>query len=191
MGPRYESASDSELVHASRHDPEAFEVLFERHAAALRRWLANRVNDVAVANDLLSETFAQAWRVRKRFSGEDPAAGAAWLYGIARNLLRQHFKRGRVETAARRRLGISLDAPHEDELDEIVDRLDAASLHTEVDAALRALPDPQRRAVEERIVSELPYEEIASRLACSEDNARARVSRGLRTLNSVLKGARP
>ncbi|MGH9305187.1 MAG: RNA polymerase sigma factor [Acidimicrobiales bacterium] len=59
---------------------------------------------MATANDLLAETFAQAWRSRGGFSGEDPNAGAAWIYGIARNLLHQHYKRGQVETASRRRL---------------------------------------------------------------------------------------
>jgi DNA-directed RNA polymerase specialized sigma24 family protein len=47
------------------------------------------------------------------------------LYGIARNLLVQHYRRGRVETAARKRLGIACPAPHDDDLDAILARLDA------------------------------------------------------------------
>ena len=190
MSSDYEPASDSELLRASQRDPRAFEVLFERHAAQMRGWLAGRVGEVATANDLLAETFAQAWRSRRRFCGEDQGAGTAWLYGIARNLLRQHYKRGRVETAARRRLGITVNAPYEDDLDAILERLDAESLHAELEAALETLPQGHRRALDQRIIQGLPYDEIAAELACSQENARARVSRGLRALNSILKEAR-
>jgi DNA-directed RNA polymerase specialized sigma24 family protein len=41
------------------------------------------------------------------------------------------------------------------------------------------------------VVRELSYEELAAELACSEQNARSYVSRGLRTLNTILKGVRP
>lgn len=183
----YRAAGDHELIRASARDPAAFEVLFARHAAALRGWLAVQVRDVAVANDLLAETFAQAWRSRRRFVGDDTRAGAAWLYAIARNLLRQHYKRGRVETAGRRKLGMAAAAPHDDDLDAVIARLDAAELAQQLQAALQRLPDGQRQAVDARVVQQLPYPIVAGQLECSELNARARVSRGLRALNAILK----
>jgi RNA polymerase sigma factor (sigma-70 family) len=191
MGFEHESAGDHELLRASASDPAAFEELFARHAAPMRRWLAGRVHDTAVANDLLAETFAQAWRARRTFSGDDARAGTAWLFGIARNLLRQHYKRGRVETAARRKLGMSTRAPHDDQLDEVVARLDAEAPAGRLGRALLELPDAQRRAVAGRVVRQHGYEKLASELDCSRDNARAHVSRGLRALGAILKGAHP
>jgi hypothetical protein len=91
-------------------------------------------------------------------------AGTAWLYGIARNLLKQHHKRGRVETAARRRLGMTAHAPHDDDLDAILHRLDAQALQARLDTALDALPDAQRRAVDGRVVRELAYDDLAGEL---------------------------
>lgn len=87
MAPLKETRSDSELVRASVGDPSAFEILFVRHAGAIRAWLASEVRDRGIANDLLAETFAQAWRSRRRFKGTEPDDGLAWIYGIARNLL--------------------------------------------------------------------------------------------------------
>lgn len=181
--------SDSELIRASARDPGAFELLFERHAARLRGWLVRETGDLGLANDLVAETFAQAWRCRRRFSGRDESAGTAWLYGIARNLLRQHYKRGRVETSARRRLGMSTDAPHSDDLDGLLERLDAAAQAATLDAALESVSDPQRRAIDRRIVHGHDYDDIARDLQTSPENARAHVSRGLRSLN-LLKGAK-
>lgn len=80
----------------------------------LDRWLTAQTGDATIAHELLAETFAQAWRGARRFRGADERSGAAWLYGIARNLLRQHYRQGRVETAARRRLGIATLTSHDD-----------------------------------------------------------------------------
>jgi RNA polymerase sigma-70 factor (ECF subfamily) len=189
MGTVRDSASDSELLRGSAHDPAAFELLYERHAPSMRRWLVSRVTSDAVANELLAETFAQAWRARKRFSGVEPHDGAAWLYGIARNLLRQHYKHGRVETAARRRLGMSVPTGDHDGTEEIVTRLDAQALAPQLERALDTLPVAQQRALDARVVRELEYTEVAAELACSQENARAHVSRGLRKLNTIFKGA--
>ena len=82
-----------------------------------------------------------------------------------------------------------VDAPHDDDLDAILDRLDAQALHARIDTALDALPGAQRRAIDARVVRELAYDDLAGELDCSAQNARAHVSRGLRTLNSILKGA--
>jgi RNA polymerase sigma factor (sigma-70 family) len=187
----FASAGEHELLRASVEDAAAFEELFARHAANMRGWLAWQVRDVALANDLLAETFAEAWRARRRFSGRDAGTGLAWLYGIARNQLRVHYRRGRVETAARRRIGMSVDVPHDDNLEQVLARLDAQLLRLLLDEALDRLPAVQRAAIDARVVRELPYPAVADVLECSETNARAHVSRGLRALNTMLTGARP
>jgi RNA polymerase sigma factor (sigma-70 family) len=188
MEIEYESAAEHQLLRASLRDPAAFETLFARHADSMRSWLAGQVRDVATANDLLAETFAEAWRSRRQFSGTDARAATAWLYGIARNLLRQHYRRGRVEVAARQRLGMTFPAPHDDDLDAVLARLDAEEVAEQLRSAVDQLPAPQRQAIDARVVRQLPYPDVAAGLDCSETNARAHVSRGLRALNSILKG---
>lgn len=185
-----QSLSDTDLVRLSVHDPEAFETLFERHAVRMRGWLARQVGETSAANDLLAETFAQAWCARRRFAGTRPDEGAAWLYGIARNLARQHHRRGRVEGTARRRLGIATRAMDDGESEVTVGRIDAHALGGRLWAAMQSLPVAQRRAIDARVLRELDYDEVASELECTEVSARAYVSRGLRRLNTAMKGAR-
>ena len=48
--------------------------------------------------DLTAETFAQAWHASRRFKDMADGSGAPWLFGIARNLLRQYHKHNRIET---------------------------------------------------------------------------------------------
>ncbi|HWX45578.1 MAG TPA: RNA polymerase sigma factor [Solirubrobacteraceae bacterium] len=184
--------SDAELIRASRSDPAAFEVLFDRHSVLLDRWLVAQTGDGAVAYELLAETFAQAWRGAGRFRGTDERSGAAWLYGIARNLLRQHYRQGRVETRARQRLAMATLTVHEDDTDEITCRIDARELAPAVREAFAELTSEQQAAIAFRVVEELSYEEVAARLRCSTITARTRVFRGLQILGAAIaKGAQP
>lgn len=176
-----------ELIRAARRDPEAFAALFDRHAPRMQRWLLGKVGEPASANDLLAETFAQAWRSCPRFRGRGEEAGAAWLYGIARNLVRRHHRTGRIDTAARRRLGMPLQSGDDGGIEAAVERLDAGRLRGSLDAAYAHLPQEQRAALGYRVLDGLSYEEIAATLECSPVTARTRVHRGLRALRSAIE----
>jgi len=187
-----EGSSDSELLRAARCDPAAFEELFERHAMPLRHWLFAQTGDAAVAHDLLAETFAQAWRGIRRFRGANDRPGGAWLYGIARHLVLQHRRRGRIETAGRKRLAMATASSHDGGIEEIAFRIDAHELTPAVREAFAELTPDQRRAIDYRVLEELSYEEVAARLDCSTITARTRVFRGLQTLRgAIAKGAQP
>lgn len=102
-----------------------------------------------------------------------------------------HQKCGRVDARARQRLGIRAELIEDDRSQEILARLAAAGLGAHLSAALKGLPEGQRRALDARIVRELDYPSVAAELQCTEPNARALVARGLRTLNATLDGAEP
>jgi RNA polymerase sigma-70 factor (ECF subfamily) len=178
--------TDAELIRAARVDAEAFGELYQRHARAIARWLATR-SPARVAGELTAETFAQACLSLHRFRDDADGSAAPWLYGIARNVLRRTLERERVESAARRRLGMSIQA-YEADLDAVTDRLDAESLRPALDSALAQLPPGQRDAVELRVVRALSYAEVASSLGCSEVAARIRVMRAIDSLSRRLKG---
>lgn len=82
-------------------DMDAFAILADRHYRQLARHLTQRCDDADLAADLTQETFAEAFQDLDRFDGK--GTFAAWLYAIAHNRLRMHWRRQRV-----RRL-VSLD----------------------------------------------------------------------------------
>ena len=178
--------SDSELLTVSATEPGAFAVLYVRHAEDLLRYFARRTLDPEAAAELTAETFAQAFASRTTYR-DTGANGVAWIYGIARHQLGRFFRSGRVDRDARRRLGMPERALPPADYERIEDLVDFAPIRGAIEEALLTLRQDQRDALRLRVIDELPYEEVARRLACSEQNARQRVSRALRRLALMLQ----
>jgi RNA polymerase sigma factor (sigma-70 family) len=183
----HHSTDDASELRAARTDPEAFAAFYRRWAPALHAWLRTQVPADA-AGDLTAEAFAQALLGLDRFRGSEPGAGVAWLWGIARNLVRQHHRRARVERTATERLGIRTRSYEDTDWDEVAARAHAAALAHTLAAELTRLDADQRRALELRIVADLDFGAVAESLGISGAAARMRVSRALKILRSRLEG---
>ena len=181
--------TDAELIKEARNDPDAFGELYRRHVNAIHRWFRTRTDERA-AEDLTAETFAQVALSMRRFRDEANGSAAPWLFGIARNLLRHHEERRRVETAARRKLGVPIRVD-ESEFDAVDDRSSSERIARDLKGALESLPAAQREALELRVLEEMPYARIAESLGCSELAARLRVMRARNSLTRLLKGVVP
>ena len=168
------SASDADLLRTG--DARAFGRLYGRHVEAVHGWFAARV--AWAAADLTAETFARAWLARRTFRDERDGSALPWLLGIGRNVLRESARQDRVETAARERLGLPLELV-DDDFAAVDERL---SPRPSLRAALAELPPHERRALELRVVGELPYDDVARSLRIRPAAARLRVSRALRRL---------
>jgi RNA polymerase sigma-70 factor (ECF subfamily) len=162
-------------VAPSHHDdaPHAVELLYRQHATALRSYCRRRVGPDD-ADEVVQTTFLRALRALNR--GERPYAERAWLLTIARNVCAS-----RATSAAHRH--------------ELLDPrpLEAASAPTagdghdaELAAALRALPEGQRRAFVLRAVHELSYDEIAAELNVSRAAVESWIFRARRKLAAAV-----
>src|SRR4051794_8096327 len=177
------------LAFAASGDSLAFREFYDRYATWVHSWFSRQTGSDSAALDLTAETFAQAWHASRRFRDMADGSGAPWLFGIARNLLRQYHKHNRIESAARERLGLPAAWADCEDYEAVDERLEAGSLAPALRLAIKALPREQRRALELRVVQQLEYEEVAGALGCSQNAARLRVSRALRALGLKLRGA--
>lgn len=181
--------TDVDLLRAAARDDSAFVAVYRRWAPELHAWFTRRTGSADTASELTAETFAQVLTSVHRFSGAHPGSGAAWLMGIAHNLLRGYYRDRRVATGARQRAHVPVRA-YEME-DAVESRLAAGPLRADLLRALDALPADQRRAVALRVVHERSYDEVAIALGCTQQTARQRVSRGLRTMREHLSEGTP
>lgn len=178
---REDARNDEELLRATPENPEAFGIFYRRHVDGVLAFFRVRTGDPELAADLMAETFAAALLAAPRFKPRrEPAA--AWLFTIARRKLIDSWRRGRVEDAARRKLGIEpleLDDGGLARIDALVDEeRDPLPLLALVDR----LPADQREALRLRVLDERDYGDIARELECSEAVVRQRVSRATRNL---------
>jgi len=83
--------SDAELIGWSlAGDGEAFVEMVTRHEAAVGAYLARRAGREAAA-ELLGEVWLSAFRSRRTYDRTFPDA-RPWLFGVARNTLRRHWR---------------------------------------------------------------------------------------------------
>lgn len=182
-------ATDSELLAAALRDGEAFAEFYRRYEEPILVFMLRRAGGCSdVAADLTAEVFAAALHGLKRYRA-DTAVPAAWLFGIARNVLAASRRKSRVVESARRKLGFPrLELT--DEMLEHLDRLAEIGAGREAMARLADLPDDQRAAIEQHIIGERDYEAIAVDLECSTNVVSQRVSRGLRSLRAQMEATR-
>ena len=161
-------------------DEKAFDALFERHAPAVRGYLARMVGSTAMADDLTQTTFLSLVRARGRFL--KGARFKPWLYAIATNAARDS-KRRRTE-----HLTATGDLPA-DEGEEMVVR--DLGMQKQVHAALGQLPDSQREAILQHRFHGLSFAEIAAAQGVTESAVKVRAHRGYERLRELLKGLWP
>lgn len=177
---------DVDRLVRARRDPEAFGAFYRAYAEPLYLWALRRTGDAHTATEITAETFARALEGVASFRGAHPGSGVAWLFGIAHNVLRQHFRTRGVEVAARQRLGIQTPAWVPDEIAEADNRIDAERLAGRLDAAVADLPPGIRDVVLMHVNADATHREIADELGISEPNARMRLSRGLARLRDRM-----
>ena len=165
---------------------QRFEALYRAQSRGILLFFVSRVLEPELALDLTAETFAQAITSRRGFKGTTDDEAMAWIYGIARNQLARYFRTGQAESRALRKL--RLEVPHldRDESAQIEREAGLIELRAALRDALESVSPEQRDALRLRLVDELAYADVAARLGISEGSARARVSRGLKALNSYF-----
>jgi RNA polymerase sigma-70 factor, ECF subfamily len=164
-------------------DDAEFEAMVGTHHAEIYRYVLRASGRTGDADDLSQETFLRAYRAYRALPKD--ANVRAWLFTIATNLCRNHFrglKRRRLAYAAASDVMADVDCTGPDRV-AISREVGAA-----VEAVVAGLPFKQRVAFLQRKVHELDYEAIGRSLSCSAESARAHVFQALRKIRRALDG---
>lgn len=169
--------SDEELMAAYvGGSAAAFRELFERHAPSLLRSMKRDLRAQEEAGDLVQQCFLQLHRARLDF---DPTQRLRpWLFTIALNLKREHFRR------VKRRPETSLEGihePHEAERGAL--RFEAAQA---LARALDQVSKQQREVIELHWFDELSFHEIAEVVGATLSAVKVRAHRGYAKIREIL-----
>ncbi len=165
---------------------DAFDAVVAAHHAEIRRYLLRLTTRASDADDLCQETFLRAFRAHRALP---PGANVrAWLFAIATNLSRNHF---RAQT--RRRRAYAAVAWVRSERDHGGPDGQAATGEAlrRIERVIAGLPVKQRLAFIMRKMHDLEYAAIGATLRCSEESARAHVFQALRKVRRGLEAHIP
>jgi len=154
-----------------------FARVYSEHVWPIYGFLAYRVGDRQVAEDLTQATFERALRAWSRF---DPrrASERTWLLAIARNLLIDHHRRDRNRRTEL--LEEHLEPPVAGPEDNITSAPDLTD-------ALAQLTDRDREILALRFGGDLNGPEIAEVMGITLANVQQIISRSLRKLRQLLE----
>ena len=174
------TTADASLVAAiAAGDREAMRVLYNRHRIRVFRFAARLVDDVAIAEDVVSESFVEVWRQACRFEGRSSVS--TWIMSIAR------FK---ALSARRRRPETELDAQMAETIADPAMNPEQVVLETDRRTQLRACLS--RLSPDHRAIIDLVYyhdktiEEVAEIVGAPKNTVKTRMFYARKRLASLL-----
>lgn len=154
----------------------AFEALHERYASLILAFLAARVRDAALAQDLSQEVWCRVWKtLPTSFQGGN---FRAWLYEIARNRLIDETRKRKTQSLP-------------DNYDPAATPSDADSIDVERRDAFRdcfAHLDIDRQKVVQLRLSGRSHDEIGAELGINSNTVMTRFHRAKKDLADCLQG---
>lgn len=175
-------ALDAQLLEqVRRFDPDALRALHNQLYAPVHRYVRFKVRDPQISEDLASEVFMRVLEALKR-GNVWHTAPAAWVFGIARNVVADHYRRRSKRTEVE--LDESLAGPGEDGLIGRV--MDAEQRHA-LTQAMALLTDEQRDVILMRFMEELSIQDVAEVLHKTPGAVKGLQHRALRALSEAMQ----
>ncbi len=173
---RYSSAALA-TVKALFRDGEGFEHFYAEHSGRIYATLLRMLRDEQDAQDVLQESFMQAWRQKDRYEPDRGSPGA-WIMTIARSRALDHIRRVRAMPSTGEQLHLSDPRAQS----ELTSRLEMSRIREMLDF----LPAAQRTTIELAYFDGYTQTEIASLLGIPLGTVKTRILLGMRRLHEQV-----
>src|SRR5216117_4539013 len=160
-----------------------FQRLALSHLDALYNFAVYLTRSPAQAEDLVQETYLRAFRFSHRF--QPGTHLRAWLFQILRNTFLTFYRLRERETAIAEDGVPDWDVPMFHDAPE--ESSGAVEAHTDLERALRRLPEEFRTVLLLAEVEGMPLEEVAHVMECPGGTVKARIFRAKERLRTLLR----
>lgn len=170
---------DEQLMQrASRESNRAFEELYNRYARRLQGFFTRRLGgDSELAADMMHDTFLRLYDARQRY--REGQNFRAWLYTIAYNLLKNHF-RNQFVLITDEKEDVTADTDIELEMDSNI-------LHDALRDVLQRLPGPYAILFSLHYEEELTIPQIAQITSLPEGTVKSRLHKTMNIIKQQLR----
>jgi RNA polymerase sigma-70 factor (ECF subfamily) len=172
---------ESELIRAAQKDPAQFQALYDRWAVPVYQYFYHRTGEMASAEDLTSQLFLAALQALPRYRHRGHFA--AWLFAIARNLAKEHYRKMDREVPlemAQNLASPSNPAAEFSQGDEIFHLV----------RLVNSLPEEEQELIRLRYVADLSFADMAILLGKRPDAVKKSLYRLQARLQAVLRNGR-
>ena len=167
------------LADARRLDPDALAQIHDAYYAPIFRYIAFRVTDREVAEDLTSEVFARLLAaLRDRKSPRD--ALRSWLYGVAAHVVSDHYRQ------QYRAPQVDLDDDIASSDHDPAEMIESKLRQEDLKSAMQELTDEQRHVLALRFGAEMPIRDVARTLGKTEGAVKQLQARAVAALARKL-----
>lgn len=169
------NGKDFELMkRISKGDEHAFKELFEETHKKVYFYLFRLFKDKNLAEDILIDTYTEAWRNARNFRGESRLL--TWIIGIARNLAMNRFKK----THYFERIDDFPDIPDQKNSQEI-------GIGNVIQKAIEELSLKHREVLDLVFFQEMTYKEVSELLKIPVNTVKTRVFYAKKELKNILE----
>ena len=166
---------------ASPEGDRAFEELYHRYARRLKGFFFLQLGgDEELAADATHDVFLRAYEARSRY--EEGRSVSTWLFTIAYNLCRNHYRNNAYEA----QLLATLDAEPISE-QQIEVQLDEATLDKALAQVLAELPAPLHQLFSLHYQEELTIPQVAEIVGIPEGTVKSRLHKTMNIIRKKLK----
>jgi RNA polymerase sigma-70 factor (ECF subfamily) len=191
MSPSAEVADDVELLtRAQEGDRRAFADLYDRHVRPVYWQAYSVVHDAGEAEEVTQDVFVTAWR---RIRAISPVDGSLlpWLLVTARYIALNAYRRASRRQRDQRGEALDDEVLEGTDAESPVEReIEAAQVRAEIDKAVAALAENDRRLYELCVEGDRTYEQAARELGVSHAVVRNRLHRLRTRLRADLRSMR-
>ena len=181
LKPLRQLTDEQLMARAKAGNDAAFEELYHRYARRLKGFFFLQLGgDEELAADATHDVFLRTYEARNRY--QEGKNVSTWLFTIAYNICRNHYRSNAYET----QLSATLDAePISEEQIEV--QLDAAALDDALAQVLSELPPPLHQLFSLHYQEELTIPQVAEIVGIPEGTVKSRLHKTMNIIRKKLK----
>ena len=181
LKPLRQHTDEQLMSRAAAGSDAAFEELYRRYARRLKGFFFMQLGgNEELAADYTHDVFLRAYEARSRYL--EGRSVSTWLFTIAYNLCRNHYRNNAYEA----QLLASLDAePISEQPIEV--QLDAAALDQALEQVLSELPAPLHQLFSLHYQEELTIPQVAEIIGIPEGTVKSRLHKTMNIIRKKLK----
>ncbi len=159
------------MIKVANGNLDLLKILFDRHHKYVFNFLYKMCNDQMLSEDLTQEVFYKLMKYRTSYNN---GKFVSWLFTIARNTLKAHFRKTATTYENLDTIAYKLE-------DETAHKKDYSDLHQ----AINALSASDRELVILNRFHDIKYEELAEIVASTPGAVKTKISRALNKLRTI------